>query len=184
MFKEFEHYFSCDELRETITNNCYLDEIRRYFIELPKFTLTEALLETPIEKWCYFLKHAGGLQTVPEKLKAEPYLTAFEVANRANITREEWEVHDATMVAIQDERGRLTGAVKLAVAEASAIALVQGRIEGRLEGEQRGQRKIIEALRQKGFDGVCEKEYSNAGRYSAPWHCDICLAQRWLERYE
>ncbi len=150
MFKEFEHYLSCHELRETITNNCYLDEIRHYFIELPKFTLTEALLETPIEKWCYFLKHAGELQTVPEKLKAEPYLTAFEVANRANMTREEWEVYDATMVAIQDERGRLTGGIKLALAEAEA-AHAHARVEARAEGERLGQRKILQALRQKGL---------------------------------
>ncbi len=152
MFKEFEHYLSCHELRETITNNCYLDDIRHYLIELPKFTLAETAIETPIEKWCFFLKHAGELQTIPEKLKTEPYLKAFEVANRANMTREEWEVYDATMVAIQDERGRLTGAVKLAVAEARAAARMEGRIEGRMEGEQRGQRKLLEALLQKGFD--------------------------------
>lgn len=50
MFKEFEHYLSCHESRETITNNHYLDQIRHYIIDLPKFTKTEAELETMIEK--------------------------------------------------------------------------------------------------------------------------------------
>ena len=62
MFPEFDHYLSCHEFREIVTNNCYLDEIRHYFIELPKFKLAEVELETAIEKWCYFLKHAGATE--------------------------------------------------------------------------------------------------------------------------
>jgi predicted transposase/invertase (TIGR01784 family) len=132
MFREFDHYLSCHEFRETISNSCYLDEIRHYFIELPKFNKSEAEIETTVEKWCYFLKYAGRLEMIPEKLNQEPFRKAFEIANRANMTKEEWEAYDATSVRMQDERG---------------IA-----IAARKEGEQIGEQKILRALRQKGLD--------------------------------
>ncbi len=112
MFREFEHYLSCHEFRETITNNCYLGEIRHYFIELPKFTKAEAELETTIEKWCYFIKYAGRLEMIPEKLNQGPFRKAFEIASRANMTKEEWEKYDAAAVKMQDERGIAIAAEK------------------------------------------------------------------------
>jgi len=139
MFREFEHYLSCHEFRETVSNNCYLDEIRHYFIELPKFTKTEAELESAIDKWCYFLKHAGRLEVIPEKLNHEPFRKAFEIANRANMTKEEWEVYDATSVRMQDERGIAIAARK------------EGEQIGQQRGEQIGQQRILRALQQQGY---------------------------------
>jgi len=110
VFDEFEHYLSCHEFRETRTNNHYLDEIRHYFIELPKFNLQEHELETTIEKWCFFLKHAGDLEVIPEKLRDEPFRKAFELANRANMTKDEWEAYDNASMGIQDLRGIATAA--------------------------------------------------------------------------
>ncbi len=136
MFKEFEHYLSCHEFRETMTNNCYLDQIRHYFIELAKFNKTAEELETPIEKWCYFLKHAGHLEMIPVKLNEEPYRKAFEMANRANMTKEEWEEYDAAAVKMQDDRGMITAARK--------EAWHGGRQERNLE--------IARFMRQRGLD--------------------------------
>lgn len=117
MFRDFDHYLSCHEFKEKVTGNCYLDAIRHYFIELPKFTKTENELETPIEKWCYFIKNAGKLQMIPEKLNSAPYVKAFELANRANMTKDEWEAFDATAVWIQDQRGAASAARKEALQE-------------------------------------------------------------------
>jgi len=132
MFKEFEHYLSCHEFRETITNNHYLDQIRHYIIELPKFTKTEAELETMIEKWCYFLKHAGRLEVIPAKLDHEPIRTAFGIANRANMTKEEWEAYDAAGVKMQDDRGIAIAAEK--------------------KGWQQRNLEIARVMRQKGYE--------------------------------
>lgn len=131
MFKDFDHYLSCHQFRETITNNCYLDEIRHYFIELPKFTKSEAELDTTIEKWCYFLKHTGHLEVIPEKLDRDPFRKAFALANRANMTKEEWEEYDAAGVRMQDERGKITAALQ--------------------EGEKNEKLRIATAMQQKGF---------------------------------
>ncbi|MCI0691367.1 Rpn family recombination-promoting nuclease/putative transposase [candidate division KSB1 bacterium] len=148
LFKEFDHYLSCHEFRETISNHCYLDEIRHYFIELPKFTKSEAELETTIEKWCYFLKHAGHLEMIPEKLNQEPFRKAFEMANRANMTKEEWEAYDAAAVKMQDERGIATAARK----EGKEEGRQEGREEGREEGKQERSVEIARSMRQQGLD--------------------------------
>jgi len=146
MFHDFDHYLSCHETKETVTGNCYLDDIRHYFIELPKFTKTEEELETPIEKWCYFIKHAGKLQVIPDKLNSEPYQKAFELANRANMTKAEWETFDMMMMWIQDQRGIASG------------ALEQGFQKGHQEGFQEGQREkafaVARSMRRDKFDPI------------------------------
>ena len=38
------------------------------FIELPKFTKTEAELNDIIDKWTYFIKYAGRLKKAPKTL--------------------------------------------------------------------------------------------------------------------
>jgi len=139
MFREFDHYLSCHEFRETISNNCYLDEIRHYFIELPKFIKTEAELQSTIEKWCFFLKHTGRLEVIPEKLNHEPFRKAFAIANRANMTKEEWEAYDATSVRMQDERGIAIAARR----EGEQIGQQRGRLEER--------KQILRALQHKGL---------------------------------
>ncbi len=110
LFDDFKHYLSCHQIKEQITGNCYLDEIRYYFIELPKFAKTEEELETVIEKWIYFIKHTGHLDHVPAKLDAPAFRKAFELANRANMTPMELENYEGSIMAMLDERGRIDGA--------------------------------------------------------------------------
>ncbi len=137
LFDDFSHYLSCHEIREKITGNCYLDEIRYYFIELPKFTKTEAELETYIEKWIYFLKHARELDAIPEKLDEPVFHHAFELANRANMTPKELEAYEASMTVMLDERGRIEGAFEL----------------GEKTGAKKSKREIARAMRQRNLDG-------------------------------
>jgi predicted transposase/invertase (TIGR01784 family) len=136
LFDDFSHYLSCHEMREKITGNCYLDEIRYYFIELPKFTKTEAELETSIEKWVYFLKHAGELEVIPEKLDEPVFHHAFDLANRANMTPKELEAYEASIMVMLDERGRIEGAFEM----------------GEKTGAKKSKREIARAMRQKNMD--------------------------------
>jgi predicted transposase/invertase (TIGR01784 family) len=71
-------------------------------------------------------------------LNHEPFRKAFEIANRANMTKEEWEAYDATSVRMQDERGIAIAARK------------EGEQIGQQRGEQIGQQRILRALQQKG----------------------------------
>jgi predicted transposase/invertase (TIGR01784 family) len=132
LFHDGEQYLYCFKFKEKMANDFYLDEVRHYFIELPKFTKNEWELETPIEKWCYFIKHAGRLQAIPDKLNSELYLKAFELANRSYMTKKEWEAFEATAVWVQDQHGVISAARK--------------------EGFQKGRWELARALRQKKVD--------------------------------
>jgi len=137
LFRDSEQYLYCFKFKEKMTNDFYLDEIRHYFIELPKFTQNEQELETPTEKWCYFIKHAGRLQAIPDKLNNEPYLKAFELANRANMTKAEWDAFDATMMWVQDQRGIASGAREQIIHEV-ARALRQKKVDPLIIAETTG----------------------------------------------
>lgn len=76
-------------------------------IELPKFKKPKEELETYIEKWTYFIKHAADLETILEK---RVFHKAFDLANRANMTSKELAAYDASITVMLDERGRIEGA--------------------------------------------------------------------------
>lgn len=137
LFDDFLHYLSCHEMREKISGNSYLDEIRYYFIELPKFAKTEAELKDHIEKWVYFIKHARDLETIPEVLDEPVFHHAFDLANRANMTIKELEAYEDSMTVMRDERGRIAGALEI------------GEKIGEQKGVKRGILQVALALREK-----------------------------------
>ncbi len=118
LFEDFSHCVSRHESRETTTGQSYLQDIVHLFIELPKFNQSLEEASGILDLWIYFIKYAGSLLEVPEKLSANPFRHAFEMAMVANMTIEELEMYDNAGIAIADARG----AVEL----------------GELRGEQRG----------------------------------------------
>ena len=88
-------------------------DIELVFVELPKFGKKLEELETLTDKWIYFLKNAKSLEVVPEPMaEVEAIKKAFEVANRADLTREELEDLEHQEIYIQDQRNAITKAVK------------------------------------------------------------------------
>ncbi len=97
-------------------------DIELVFLELPKFGKELDELETLTDKWIYFLKNARSLERVPETMGKVPEIQkAFEVANQANLTREELEELQHREIYIHDQRN----AIKM--------ALRQGRKESQVE---------------------------------------------------
>ncbi|MEO5340564.1 MAG: Rpn family recombination-promoting nuclease/putative transposase [Magnetococcus sp. MYC-9] len=131
LFDGFDHCVSRHESRETITGHSYLQEILLFFVELPKFSKPLEALDDILDKWIYFIKCAGSLQEIPEKLSAAPFRHAFEMAMVANMTAEELEMYDKAGMAIADARG----AVELAREEGEQRGEQKGRQEGRQEGK-------------------------------------------------
>jgi predicted transposase/invertase (TIGR01784 family) len=72
-----------------------LKDLEFNFIELPKFTKSESELETPAEKWIYFLQHADDLDRVPENTNIPALQEAYEVAAQHTWTREELDIYEA-----------------------------------------------------------------------------------------
>jgi predicted transposase/invertase (TIGR01784 family) len=108
-------------------------DIELVFVELPKFGKKLEELETLTDKWIYFLKNAKSLEVVPEQMgEVQAIKKAFEVANRADLTREELEDLEHQEIYIQDQRNAITKAVKQAVSQAmkeKAIEIAKGLLD-------------------------------------------------------
>ncbi|MBF0186051.1 MAG: Rpn family recombination-promoting nuclease/putative transposase [Magnetococcales bacterium] len=147
LFGGFGHCVSRHESRETITGQSYLQDILHFFVELPKFSKSLEGLDDILDRWIYFIKYAGSLQEVPEKLSAAPFRHAFEMAMVANMTAEELEMYDKAGIAIADARG----AVELAREEALREGAQIGEQRGIGIGEQRREAAVLTRLLQHRF---------------------------------
>ena len=94
VFKEKEQQFDCPDT-----------EIELVFIELPKFSKQLAELETTAEKWIYFLKNIGTLETVPETMSTVPEINkALRIASEGNFTQAELTQLQNQELWIQDQQ--------------------------------------------------------------------------------
>jgi predicted transposase/invertase (TIGR01784 family) len=114
-FVEFksEAYLTRHLILNQTTHEQELEDLEFNFIELPKFTKTEAELQTILEKWIYFIKHAEDLEVAPANAQELPLRAAYEAANRFGWSRDEMELYEARGMRLQDERG----AIELALQE-------------------------------------------------------------------
>ena len=127
-FNEFEtpHYLTRIQLLNTATYQQELKDLEFNFIELPKFTIAEAALDTTLEKWLFFLKHADELEVIPESADSVALRAAYGIADQFGWSQEELEVYDYWGIKEQDERG------------AVQYALRTGKQQGIQEGIQQG----------------------------------------------
>ena len=142
-FDDFNHYLSCHELKETKTNESYLDQTIYYFAELSKFNKKESELESNLDKWLFFIKEASELQAIPEKLNQEPFIKAFEKAKVINMDRDEFEFYDKAAMAVTDAEGAIEFAEEKGMKKGEAKGRKEGREEGREEGRREGQINLL-----------------------------------------
>ena len=141
------------------------------FLELPKYS-GGAEPQSLVDKWAYFFREAGNLQGIPEALRHPPLLDALEGARTARFSREEWDAYIAAGMALQNERGALS----LALKEGHAKGKIEGKIEGRIEGELAAKREMI--LQLSALRGVALTDEDHA-RISG---CtDVATLDRWFK---
>ena len=164
MFPEMAEYKSIFRLTEKDYLVEYNGDIELIFIELPKFSKTEAELSDVTDKWIYFIKNAGSLAYIPETLSILPELShAFSIANEAGLSLEEqeaqWKRKDFIMLQ--------KGSIELAEKKGIEKGLEKVAIEMIKDGESYGKiRKYtgltdieIAELRKGGF---AKRDLSNA----------------------
>ena len=105
MFPDLSHVVSrfrlCAEENPAI---CHQD-LELVFAELPKFTKSESELETTVDRWLFFLKHAVDLTIIPESLAAEPAIVrALGLASMAGWTKEELDLLQKREWWLDDQR--------------------------------------------------------------------------------
>ena len=136
MFDDIDRPISRFVLKEKQSSVEYpASDLELVFIELPKFNTSLADLETLADKWIYFLKHAKDLTLVPENMGAIGEIQqAFDIANKAGLSREELDLVDRQLMYLQDQRGAVT------------YDKEQGIEQGIKQGSQTMQRSIAQQL--------------------------------------
>jgi len=107
----------------------YSDDIELVFIELPKFTKTEAELISIQDKWLYFIKNAGDLDYIPHNLEQE-LEKAFSIANEANLSAEELELQHKKRDWIYIQKSSIELATKTGLKQGLEEGLEQGLEQG------------------------------------------------------
>ena len=105
-------YISRHKIIDAETGENYIKDIEFNFIELPKFKKKETELITVIDQWVYFIKNAEDLTVIPDNITDDGLKSAYEDADKHNWTKEELEAYDYALMREQDEKGRLTIAIR------------------------------------------------------------------------
>ena len=107
-----KEYISRHKIVDIKTGENFIKDIEFNFIELPKFIKKENELSTVIDQWVYFIKNSEDLELIPENVKDEGLKNAYEDAAKHNWTEEELAAYDYVLMREQDDRGRMSFALK------------------------------------------------------------------------
>ncbi len=128
LFENTEKFLSHFVFKEVEENFEYYREIELVFLELPKFNQKLEQVKNLLESWVYFLKNAPNLEEIPDILASFPEIrTAFNIANRSDLSLKELEGLEKREMFFEDQRG----------------AVIKGIQEGRQEGLIEGQQTLI-----------------------------------------
>lgn len=76
----------------------FYDKLNFKFIQMPLFNKSENELESHFDKWIYFLKKLEGFNDIPTILQEPIFEKAFEVAEIANMTAEQYEIYQESLM--------------------------------------------------------------------------------------
>nr|VFJ89457.1 MAG: conserved hypothetical protein (putative transposase or invertase) [Candidatus Kentron sp. H]VFJ90985.1 MAG: conserved hypothetical protein (putative transposase or invertase) [Candidatus Kentron sp. H]VFJ97310.1 MAG: conserved hypothetical protein (putative transposase or invertase) [Candidatus Kentron sp. H] len=109
----------------------FSDKLHFKFLQMPLFDKAEHELNTRFDKWVYFLKNLENLDHIPEILNEPLFRKAFEVAELAGLSREQYTVYERNLLDYWTTKAALDTA--------------------REEGEQHKAREIAIILKRKGL---------------------------------
>lgn len=113
-FKLFRspHYVSHHLILDNETYAHELKHLEFHFIELDKFNKALGNLNTILDKWIYFLKHAVTMQKIPDSFNESVLEEAFDVLAQSNWSKNELEAYDRYLDAIRSSASQLETAVE------------------------------------------------------------------------
>ena len=150
MFKDKKGYYSTHVILDKETYDHRLKDFSFTFLELPKFDKTIDELETLIEKWAYFFKHAEETKEAEvERIVGsdEVIYRAYEALNRFSWTEIELNTYEQ-----EEKRERdAQSIIKQKLVDAEAKGNAKGKAEGKAETSYEIARKLVlrgEALKE------------------------------------
>ena len=87
----------------------FCSDLSIHLIELPKFAAKLEMLNTALDRWCYFLRYGEELETtaVPDALRTPSIEKAVEVLKVMTQSEIERERYESRQKAIRDEISRV-----------------------------------------------------------------------------
>jgi predicted transposase/invertase (TIGR01784 family) len=146
-------YVNRFKLMNTATLTEYSGDIELVFVELPKFQAAEDQLLTAQDKWVYFIKNAGSLNTVPNQFEHSHDLAqAFDIINEAGMSLEELEAQYKRREFIIVQRTSIEKAADEAFVNGKVEGLAEGLAEGLDKGKTEATLSIARSMKLKGLD--------------------------------
>jgi len=145
-FKMFENrdFISRHLIINQETNTQDLNDFEFTFIELPKFNKEISKLETILDKWIYFIKHASDLDMIPEVYEdIREFKEAFEIAQEMTYNKEEMKIYEYILKKERDDISALNTAKRKGWKMGWEQGLEKGIEKGREEGIQKGIEKGV-----------------------------------------
>ena len=141
--KDDEEYYHEEKLMDVKKKKVFYNNLTYIYLEMPKFKKTEDELETLFDKWLYALKNLPLLLERPAALQERIFKKFFDVAQTANLSKEEYAKYCESEKIYHD----LDGAFRTA----SQKGFTRGLERGRAEGERDKALKIARKMKSMGM---------------------------------
>ena len=168
MFPEKKEYKSEHEI---LDRNAFTQDLKDFsfcFLELPKFTKSIGELQTIVEKWTYFFKHAAHTaESDVDKITGSDDIIrqAYEVLNQFSWSQEELHTYeqekkrelDAKAILLQKEDEGIAKGIAKGKAEGLTEGIAKGKAEGLVEGIAKGKVEgLLEGIEKGKTEGLAE----------------------------
>ena len=135
-------YYHEVKLLDTKTKEIFYDKLTFIYLEMPKFTKTEAELETLFDKWLYVIRNLASLMERPRALQEKVFQHLFEAAEIAKFDKKERYEYEESLKAYRDLFSMVETAKLKGHAEGLEEGLKEGHAKGLEEGLAQGLREV------------------------------------------
>ncbi len=127
----------------------FYDKLHFKFLQMPLFTKKEDELESRFDKWCYFLKHLQDFDHIPAILNEPIFQKAFKTAELANLTSEQRDKYDYSLIQYWDMKSVIETAVEEREIDIVKKAILKGLDNQMIAHITNVRMSLIEKLRKE-----------------------------------
>ena len=149
--KKDSSYYHEVKLMDTATREVFYDKLTFIYLEMPKFTKTEAELSTMFDKWLYAIRNLPSLLERPRALYEKVFQRLFEAAEIAKFDRRERYEYEESLKAYRDWFSVMETAELRGEERGHAKGLKEGHAKGLEEGTRKANVATASRLKQMGF---------------------------------